>query len=202
MKIITLSGIDGSGKSTQLNMLKQSLETKGNRVAYFHAVAFSLPQSARTLFSRHERATPGMAKTKSGWLGILLRKLFLCIDLVRFRFYLQNLRRAKTDFLLSDRYFYDTLINIAYLDGTRLDTSFSQLAAHCIPRPDIAFYLQATPERIMQRPRKPEQGLRYLKDKSLLFSEATTHWGFITLDANQSIEAVAETIQKHIPLYK
>ncbi|TXH00347.1 MAG: hypothetical protein E6P95_03700 [Candidatus Moraniibacteriota bacterium] len=200
MQIITLSGIDGSGKSTQLARLRTYLESKGAKVAYIHAIAFSLPQAARTLFARRGNASSGMAVTKSSWIGVLLRKIILCIDLVRFRLLLHSLRQTKTDYLLSDRYFYDTLINIAYLDGTRLDTPFARLAARCIPRPDLAFYLDVSPEFIMRRPRKPEQGLQYLKDKSILFREAATNWGFLTLDANQPIESVSQAIQKQLTL--
>ncbi|HLN19060.1 MAG TPA: hypothetical protein VK255_02730, partial [Patescibacteria group bacterium] len=37
MNIITISGLDGSGKSTQIDMLKSFLESQGKKVFYFHA---------------------------------------------------------------------------------------------------------------------------------------------------------------------
>ena len=41
MEYITFSGVDGSGKSTQLELLREYLIGKGFKVAYFHAVEFS-----------------------------------------------------------------------------------------------------------------------------------------------------------------
>lgn len=199
MKIITLSGVDGSGKSTQLKKLQAFLNNEGKRVSYIHAVSFSLPQAARALFVRpNKNAALGKSKTKSGFIGIVLRKCVLLIDLWRFRFYVQKLRKSGVDYLLSDRYFYDTLVNIAYLDGTRLVTPFARLAARFIPKPDAAVYLHVTPERVMERPRAPEQGLQYLQDKTVLFNEAAIRWSFREVDADQPIDAVFESIKHYL----
>lgn len=197
MKIITLSGVDGSGKSTQLTQLQKLLEAKGSKVAYIHAVAFSLPQAARGLFDRPGKGkTPSKATVKSSFIGVLLRKIVLLIDLMRFHFFVKRLKKSNTEYLLSDRYFYDTLVNIAYLDGTKLNTPFARFATRFIPKPDKAYYLRVTPEKVMERPRKPEQGLQYLKDKTLLFNEAALLWSFITLDADQPIETVADSLRQ------
>jgi len=199
MKIITLSGVDGSGKSTQLLQLQKLLETEGAKVTYIHAVAFSLPQTVREFFTRPgKEKTLRKANVKSNFLGVLLRKAILLIDLLRFHFFVKRLKKEGVQYLLSDRYFYDTLVNIAYLDGTRLSTTFARLASRFIPKPDRAFYLQVTPEKIMARPRKPEQGLQYLKDKTLLFNEAAVAWSFITLNADEPIDAVFESIKQSV----
>lgn len=199
MKIITFSGVDGSGKSTQLERLQKSLENTGEKTSYFHAVAWSLPQRAKRLFAR-KSDKPGEAKAviKSSGLGVILRKIILLIDILRFRRHIRQLERAGIKHLLSDRYFYDSLVNIAYLDGTSLDTAYARLAAKLIPKPDQAFFLRATPEQVMRRERAPEQGLNYLKDKTLLFDEASKTWNFTVVDANQSIDAVTDLIRQSL----
>jgi len=54
MEIITISGLDGSGKSTQNNLLKNYLESQNKRVFYFHAIQYGLARKIKNLLNfRH-----------------------------------------------------------------------------------------------------------------------------------------------------
>lgn len=189
MKIISISGLDGSGKSTQINLLKAHLEAQGKKVFYFHAVQFSIANSYKLRDIKYE-IQDTKSVTQASWLKIQLRKIALAIDLCRFRLLLQKLRRQNYDFILSDRYFYDNLINIAYLEAK----SCQPKAIHFIPTPTFAFYLKTDPEKIMQRDRAPEQGLVYLQTKQKLFDDFAAKHGLQIINGDQAKEIVFENI--------
>lgn len=184
MKLITISGVDGSGKSTQLQLLKEKLEQEGNRVFYFHAIEFSLANRLSRILKGQKTFTPGAEKaiTKASRFSLCLRKTFLLIDILRFKCLMRKLRRQSYDYIISDRYFYDSAINILYL-SKKTDSLYAE---KLIPHPDHAFYMQITVEEIMKRDRVPEQGIDYLRDKITLFEQKKDVFGLISIDASQS----------------
>ncbi len=89
MRIITISGLDGSGKSTQIEMLKSYLESQNKKVFYFHSIEFGIANK----ISGKGYGTSAKSKTETNWLGIILRRIFMMIDLLRFRKLLKKLKK-------------------------------------------------------------------------------------------------------------
>lgn len=194
MRLITISGVDGSGKSTQLARLRTKLGSESRNVAYFHAVEFSLANRLSRIFGRKKDFVPGGEKavTEASWCSLTLRKLFLAIDIFRFKTLVRRLARDGYDTILSDRYFYDSAVNILYLSaGTTTGSIFLE---RFIPRPDKAFYLHITPEEVMRRERVPEQGADYLRRKIAIFEDKKKDWRMIDIDASRDESAVAADI--------
>lgn len=204
MKIISISGLDGSGKSTQAKMLQDFLEKHGKKVQYFHAVQFSVPQAIKRFFglSKEEKQNdnkkvttgekPGI--TKAGKLAVFLRKVAFIIDVIRFKRLRKKLTKNGIDFLITDRYFYDTIVNISYLEKRNTPSKIERYT----PLADAAFYLKIEPESIMTRPRVPEQGLQYLKDKKKLYDMFSGLWSFRIIDASLPAEKLFEKILENL----
>lgn len=167
-------------------------EDQGLRVVYFHAVEFSLANRLFRLWRGLKQFESGQdrAVTRASLFSVLLREKFLFFDLLRFRFYRWRLQHARTDILLSDRFFYDSLINIASLSDHILVRFGLRLLERFLPRVDHAFYIDTPPEVIMARARVPEQGLDYLVRKEELFRKNVSTWGLVHINGNQPKEKV------------
>lgn len=198
MRLYTISGIDGSGKTTQMEMLQKHLQENGYDVTVFHATSFSIATKIRNFFENSKNNdVPRKAKTSAGFLSILLRKIFLVIDILRFNSYVKKMPPGEEHIVLTDRYFFDQIVNIFYLEN-KLDVSYIpvwlQLAEMFIATPQKSFYIRTKPSIAMNRERDIEQGSSYLTKKSLLYDLLSDRFKYIRIDGNLEKEKVFEEL--------
>ncbi|MCK9379018.1 MAG: hypothetical protein M0P97_02645 [Candidatus Moranbacteria bacterium] len=203
MNIITISGLDGSGKSTQVQMHKAYLESQGKQVFYFHAIQFGIATKLAELKKKYClickikglcQVRPNIKKsvTKANWIQIQFRKLALKIDQLRFEKLKRKLESRDFNYILSDRFFYDSAINIQYL---LKNFDAENLKNYKIEQPFLGIYLAVDPKIIMNRQRKPDQGVEYLKEKRSLYDAAVKIWDLKTIDGNRDKDDIFEEIK-------
>jgi len=174
--LITISGLDGAGKSTLIERLQAGLERRGRRVVVRHmnddigvyawlrsARDALLPAAARRSGRAHRQAAgaPSLARRLRNaiiWNKVWRHLLYL-VDLCVFLGYRLYLERARRQILIMDRYFYDTLVDVA--DGRRW--GLLRLLARLTPTPDLPIFLDTSPEEAYRR--KAEYPLAYQRTR-------------------------------------
>ena len=109
------------------------------------------------------------------------------IDICRFK---RLIKKLNVDYIISDRYLYDTVINIEYLSGSRIKCGMTKWVERLIPKPDFAFFIKVSPDDIMKRDRQPDQGMEYLIAKEKIFESKIKNWNMIVIDGEKSKEEI------------
>jgi len=169
--LVSFSGLDGAGKTTQIENLRSYLEARGLRtrlLAFWDdVVVLSRYREGfvhKVFKSERGIGAPGKPvnrrdKNVRGWHVNLARHGLYLLDALHLR---QVIARAAhgTDVLILDRYIHDELANLPL--ENRLTRAFVRFVAAIAPRPDVAYMLDADP--IAARERKPEYPLDFLVD--------------------------------------
>jgi len=199
--LMSFSGMDGSGKTHLVILLRRFFRRQGISYIYIHSVRDSFANRiAKIIPSRQNPAGPQGAK-KVSTLSLAVRMITLFFDALYLRLRLQYFWRSY-DVVVFDRYIYDRLVQLAYLQGKK-SMDFGGWLVSLFPRPNLPLYLHIIPEQALERKKEvvdEGQDLDYFYKKYQLFEEGKVLWKLFTVD-NSSLE-VSEAKKKMIAIFK
>ena len=190
--LISFSGLDGAGKSTLIGWLREELERQDRPVAVFHmtddiglyAYIRAMRDGALRLVGRarpgDRSADPSGAGDKAPRRGLAriarrvrngvlwnrpIRRLIYPFDLLVFLAYRLYYERLRGQVLIMDRYFYDSLVDVA--DGRHWGWLRRLEAITCTPT--VPVLLDITPEESWTR--KGEHSPAYLRHRWAAYRE-------------------------------
>jgi thymidylate kinase len=203
---VSFSGIDGAGKSTQIEKLRALFEFSGMRVVL---VTFWDDVARLT----HLRETTGHAvfkgdkgvgtpaapinrrdKNVRSRLMTIIRLFLYFIDALSLRSVVRKALRSNADLVIFDRYTYDELSNLE-LSNPAIRV-YVRLIMKIVPEPDISFLLDADP--VLARARKPEYPLAFLHASRGSYLTLSAMTGRLTVVPALTVDEVERVILGHV----
>jgi dTMP kinase len=195
--LISFEGIDGCGKSTQIDLLKKYLDSKN--LAYFvfrEPGGTEISEKIRSLLLHDSEEMDSVTE-------------LLLFSAARSQLIIEKVKPLllRNEIVILDRYYDSTTAYQGYGRGTvPLDSihTLNRLASHATV-PDITFYLKIDPELAQKRTaelskdRMESAGIEFFRSVSDGYDElAKRETRFIIIEASKKVEDIHSDIIKHL----
>jgi thymidylate kinase len=203
--LISFSGIDGAGKSTQIETLCQRLQDLGMKVTLIRfwddvSRLKTLRESTGHRLFKGDKGVgtpeaPIARKDKNirSWPMACIRLALYFIDAISARNSVNRALRSDADFIIYDRYCYDELANLNLHNN--LVRRYAAQLLKIIPRLDKSYLLDADP--FQARTRKPEYPLDFVYQNRAAYLQLQEISGRMIVIAPSSVEEVKQAIWRH-----
>jgi thymidylate kinase len=205
--LISFSGIDGAGKTTQIEQLSSCLQAVGLRVvqlsfwddvAVWSNLRAGVGQRVADSQGSDEMAgTPFVPRNNKHirkWYLTAARSGLYLLDVLRLRSVLGSEPVRDADVVIFDRYVYDQIANI---DSQSLAArAYGKIVLRRAPIPDLAFVIDASPAAAFAR--KPEYPLEFMHKNRENFLRLRGLAPELIIIAEGTAESVESEIHFHL----
>lgn len=199
-EFISLSGPDGSGKTTILGIAKDKLESlfSAQSENYGHFRPSVLPRIANLAkdagalsFVDDNYSEPHRGKP-SGFLGSLARFTYYSLDYLWGYFTKIRPALVRRELVIYDRYFFDMVADPGR-SRINLPLWIRKLGLKLLPLPHTAFFVHVSPEVVRQR--KQELSFEKIEEVNFIYLEMVKSSHMVALDNNgMTLDAVANVV--------
>jgi thymidylate kinase len=204
-KMVSFSGVDGAGKSTQIHALCATMSESGLR---FRVIRFW--DDVARLKTFREAAASGVFGSDRGvgtpdapvnrrdknirvWYMTCVRLILYLVDAMSLRAVIEKMSRSNCDVIVFDRFIYDELANLNL--GNRIIRMYVRLIMTLVPRPQVSYILDADPIQALTR--KPEYPLEFLYINRQSYLCLSGLLGGLTVIAPMPVDDVRREIVEH-----
>lgn len=204
MIIVSFSGIDGAGKTTQICAFENWLHQAGFRTQHltFWDNVVVLPSFREFLSLKAFKGDKGVGspekplvrrdKNVTSWPVTAFRFCLYFGDALNLALKVRRLRKSGADVVIFDRYIYDELANLPM--NRWIARFFIRLVAAFVPKPDVAYVIDADPDAAFAR--KPEYPLDFLRNNRKAYLRLACLTGVITVIEPARVEIMSAKIKE------
>lgn len=203
--LISFSGLDGAGKSTQIDNLRSllgSLRLRSELLAFWDNVVVGsryregfvhkVYNSERGIGAPDKPVNRRDKNVRAWYLSLARHGLYLA-DALHLAWVVSRASRSGADVVIMDRYIYDELANLPLTNPfTRW---FVGLVRTIVPRPDIAYLLDADP--VAARARKPEYPVDFMQQARRSYFRLAEILGTMTVIPPLPLSEAKRQVEQH-----